>query len=605
MRPFISVFMVSIFVSYSLPAWSQDTKNPLASLREGHPRLILLDKDIAPLQARIKSDKTLAQYRERLVERAENILDKPLVEYKLVGPRLLTQSRNCLDRIYTLGLLYKLDGDERYWKRIREEIMAAAGFKDWNPSHFLDTAEMTHAIGIAYDWFYDEWSQEDRETIREAIIDKGLKPALEGYKNDAWYFDNHHNWNQVCNGGISIGALAIAEDEPQMAKTILSNAIEKLPYALRSYAPDGGWEEGPAYWHYATRYTVYALAAYRSALGTDFFLSNSEGLEHCGFFYLHAKGPTGLSFNYADAGARVSPAHELFWLAQRYDQPVLAWYQRDMLASNPSAISALDLIWYTDRGSDPETEGVPRNVWFDNIDVAFQRSQWNNPDAIFVGFKGGDNQANHSHLDLGCFVLDALGIRWAIDLGSDDYNLPGYFGRQRWTYFRLNTQSHNTLIVNGENQATDAKAPIVAFADREDYSYVMADLGQAYDGTKLMRCIVLHDRQRVIVQDEFTLPGRSDVTWQFLTDADVITNGQLAVLRKDGKQMRVRILHPETAVFTVANGNPKPPQRQHKNAQLLQVNLEGVQQGSVAVQFEPQSETGRATTWTHRPLAEW
>ena len=39
-------------------------------------------------------------------------------------------------------------------------------------------------------------------------------------------------------------------------------------------------------------------------------------------------------------------------------------------------------------------------------------------EALFIGFKAGDNRVNHSHLDLGTFVLDALGQRWAIDLGG-------------------------------------------------------------------------------------------------------------------------------------------------------------------------------------------
>ena len=82
---------------------------------------------------------------------------------------------------------------------------------------------------------------------------------------------------------------------------------------------------------------------------------------------------------------------------------------------------------------------------------------------FFVGFKGGDNKVNHSHLDLGTFVLDALGQAWALDLGSDDYNLPGYFGKQRWNYYRLRTEGHNTLTIEGENQNPEARAHLLAF----------------------------------------------------------------------------------------------------------------------------------------------
>ncbi|WP_199701287.1 hypothetical protein [Jiangella rhizosphaerae] len=39
--------------------------------------------------------------------------------------------------------------------------------------------------------------------------------------------------------------------------------------------------------------------------------------------------------------------------------------------------------------------------------------------ANFFGFKAGDNASSHADLDLGTFVLDALGTRWAAELGPE------------------------------------------------------------------------------------------------------------------------------------------------------------------------------------------
>lgn len=87
------------------------------------------------------------------------------------------------------------------------------------------------------------------------------------------------------------------------------------------------------------------------------------------------------------------------------------------------------------------------------------------PRALFVGFKAGANDVNHSSLDLGSFVLDADGLRWATDLGPDDYNLPGYFDTKkgtaspRWKYYRLNNRSNNTLTPGDALQDYHATAP--------------------------------------------------------------------------------------------------------------------------------------------------
>ena len=111
-----------------------------------------------------------------LLQEAEEILKAPLVEYRVIGPRLLNESRKALDRIYTLGLIYRITREQRYLERAREELMSAAGFKDWNPSHFLDTAEMSHAFGIGYDWLYHDLSESDRTIIRDALLRRASMP---------------------------------------------------------------------------------------------------------------------------------------------------------------------------------------------------------------------------------------------------------------------------------------------------------------------------------------------------------------------------------------------------------------------------------------------
>jgi len=128
-------------------------------------------------------------------------------------------------------------------------LQAASNFPDWNPRHFLDTAEMAHAFAIGYDWLYDQLTPDQRATLRTAMIQKGLNPALESYRTRTgygWWTTCTHNWNQVCNGGISLAALAIAEDEPQIASEILSNSLRLVQDAMAQYAPMAPAAKAPA-----------------------------------------------------------------------------------------------------------------------------------------------------------------------------------------------------------------------------------------------------------------------------------------------------------------------------------------------------------------------
>src|SRR5579859_4116741 len=208
----------------SLTAAVQPPEHPLATLRHGHPRLIATDADFTRLRELVRSDSVAAGIYANLKRQADQMLSQPTVVHRLIGPRLLDQSRLCLERVYTLALVYRISGKAKYLDRALAELRAAAAFPDWNPSHFLDVAEMTHALAIGYDWLYRDLRAEDRALLRQAIEEKGLDEAIRIYQRHNWWTVAVHNWNQVCNGGITLGALAIADEYPQRAEYIVKQS---------------------------------------------------------------------------------------------------------------------------------------------------------------------------------------------------------------------------------------------------------------------------------------------------------------------------------------------------------------------------------------------
>lgn len=541
----------------------------LQTLRAGHPRVYLTSDDLAALRQRVKDDPVAAEMLQKLQARATKILtDKP-VTHTLIGPRLLDQSRRALDRLSTWALVYQLTGDKRFLDRAREEMLAAAAFPDWNPSHFLDVAEMTNAMAIGYDWLYNDLADADRQTIRRAIV----KLGLEADAGKGWWHTVNHNWNQVCHGGLAAGALAVADTDPERSEQVLRDAIEHVPAAMASYAPDGGWAEGPGYWSYATTYNVYLIAGLRSALGEDFGLSKKPGFADAGGFLLQSIGPSGGTFNYADAGAGRWPRESCLWyLAMLVDQPWLAAYQQSRAVERPGPF---DLLWYRPVPAGPEAHRLPLCALYKGVNVAYLRSGWDNATAIWVGFKGGDNKANHSHLDLGTFVLDYAGQRFALDLGGDDYNLPGYFGKERWTYFRLNTQSHNTLTIDGQNQSPKAAALIVEFATRDGNTWATADLSQAYSvkATRVTRRVELSADKRITVRDEVDLKQPGEVRWSFYTAAQAELAGDTAKLTMGKAQLSLRIVQPQGATFILLPADAPKPQKQQPDVHNVAMSL--------------------------------
>jgi hypothetical protein len=590
--------------------------NILARLNHAHPRLLATMEDFAQLKKRIASDSQLQSWHANLQSQAQEILSAPPSRYEIPdGLRLLATSRRVVQRVYTLALLYRLDGDQRYAERAWQELAAAASFPDWNPRHFLDTAEMTHAFAIGYDWLYDVWTPEQRATLQQAMVQKGLKSALPLYRSHTTWTMMRHNWNQVCNGGIGMGALALADVEPQLAGEILHDALESIQLAMAEFAPDGAWKEGPGYWNYATDYNVIFLAGLQSALGTDFGLSQMRAFDQTGLFPIYLAGPLGRTFNYADGGDHPFFAPQMFWLARQFKQPVCAWYERR--ATTPSA---LDLLWYDPAGTNPKAAGLPLDKYFRGAEVAVFRSDWENPQALFVAFKAGDNKVNHSHLDLGSFVFDAAGVRWAIDLGADNYNLPGYFGGQRWTYYRLRAEGQNTLVINpGATPDQDPKANtrITRFESHADRAFAIADLTPAYakNARRVWRGIARLDNNKVLVQDEIQADKPIELWWFMHTPVSVSIEdeGRTASLQQVGKRMRAEILSPAGARFQIMDAQPLPdsphPDGQAKNEHIrkLAIHLTGISTTRLAVLMvaEPPEKDATGQTVKLSALSDW
>src|SRR5512133_4084809 len=155
----------------------------LARLTNSHPRLLASRQDFLRLKETVKTDEQLRKWHASLTREAQAILQQSPSKYEIPdGLRLLVTSRRVLNRVYTLALCYQLEGRTEYIDRAWKELEAAAAFPDWNPRLFLDSAEMTHAFAIAYDWLYDAWTPQQRTLIGQAIVLHGLKPAAACYE---------------------------------------------------------------------------------------------------------------------------------------------------------------------------------------------------------------------------------------------------------------------------------------------------------------------------------------------------------------------------------------------------------------------------------------
>lgn len=191
----------------------------LNTMAQDHPRLFATAERFAKLKAAYLSPTASQQktWAQNAINSANTILtEAPIVYVPDVHSVILNDARKVVDHMYKLGLAYWMTNDPPYAERAWTELNTVADntlFPNWNPSHFLDTAEMTHAFAIGYDWFYHYWDATRRTTIRNAIINKGRTPDLSQYtSNVGWSKSDGNIWNQACNGGMSMGALVVGTE---------------------------------------------------------------------------------------------------------------------------------------------------------------------------------------------------------------------------------------------------------------------------------------------------------------------------------------------------------------------------------------------------------
>ena len=612
--------VIGMLASTALPAGNGTDLNLLQTLQPGHPRLLVLDEQLAAVKELIKADPTAKALYQQLQAQAEKILHEPPLTYKIGGAEhtLLDVSRGVEGRVWLLAGLNRLNGDHRLAARARDEMLAAAQFPDWYPKHFLDTAEMTAALGVGYDWLFNYLTPQERLTIRQAIVTKGLDPGIAGLSVGGRLLRLHNNWVQVCNGGLTLGALAIADEEKNKAADVIGLSRAPMAKIMELFAPDGGFEEGPTYWNYATAYNVFYLAALENALGTDFGLSQAPGFANTGNYRMQTIDPVGMFANFGDASEEISSAPQMLWLARKFNRPEYALHEHAITSlSAPNAkrqkssrFSIMELLWYQPDIGSLENANLPAGAKFDRIAAAFFRSAWGNANSLYVGFKGGSSHSSHGHLDLGTFVLDAFGERWAIDLGADSYGLPSYFGPRRWDYYRTRTEGHNTLTIDNQNEDLNALAPLTAFSNSngKNRSFAIADLKTAYPKnlTDWERGVMLYNRHQVLLQDEVQPKKAADIVWNFHTRANIAIagNGTEAILSQGASRLVARILSPDNAKFENLAVNAPAPQRPTPGVRNLIIRLPHTgTPATIAVLFlSPDDKTPPPTLM---PLNQW
>ncbi|MCW2118808.1 heparinase II/III-family protein [Flavobacterium sp. 7A] len=543
-------------------------------IRKELPRLVYTKETVKLVREKINSDPVLKNRYAAIKLNAEAIYKEPLLERVIIGRRMLDVSREFLYRMNMLGFVYLIEEDDKSLNRINEELQAVCNFSNWNPSHFLDVAEMALGVAIAVDWTQGNLPEATIRLAKQSLLEKAIQKTWRANDKKWGIAYGNTNWNQVCAGGLIAASIAIADENPEIASKTIARALDGLPNVLAAYGPDGAYPEGATYWDFATAYSVTTNSMFESAFGTDFGANDILGFKESATFRLLSECPSGLYYNFSDCEDKQNANGNsvLAWFAMKSGNEAFfkrnSFLQPTEMTNKLSRFDGVGMLWIAQY----------EKRFFKDMPVAW-KGNGNNPIVIFksgaddehqfyLGCKGGRASISHGNMDAGSFVFELNGIRWSIDGGFQDYNELEKEGfnlwtnaqdGDRWKLLTKNNFGHSTLTVNNELFLNNAFAPLIAFKDGKQPE-ASFDLTAVFGENlkKAERKFVKESNTSLLIEDKLKFSDTTKmITWQMLTTADVQIIKDGAILSQGGKKLKLEnISHPEVIVSIVSLDPP-------------------------------------------------
>jgi hypothetical protein len=330
---------------------------------------------------------------------------------------------------------------------------------------------------------------------------------------------------------------------------------------------------------------VILAAALRRLTGHGFGIDEMPGFARSAEYMEEVTSPTGRFYNYSDSPPDAFRPIQipLFWMAARYDRP--DWLRTEIRrldttlegvnSENPrrDRMLGLALLWYRPADAKDDIKELSPLNWLGRgeVPLAVFRSAWGDPGATYLAIKGGRASYNHGHMDVGSFILETQGVRWAVDLGLQGYHSIEKVGvdlwdrsqdGQRWKIFRLGPESHNILRFDDALPEADARADFVAFEPGGAAPHAVLDLTKLHPGkvSSATRQVSLAPNGDILFHDSWVAGDRQiTAAWQMVTFADVEVQGDTVILRQDGKTLRLEILEPKGANVEITDiSSPLP-----------------------------------------------
>ena len=506
---------------FDLPEGLPETPLPgrarrLAACGTAHPRLWLGPEGLDEARKAVADDPTIWSWDVFYAKSVLPWMDTPVMaepegypNHTRTAPVWRATYIACQELLYAIRHLAiggQITRDAAMLDRAREWLLEAAR---WNPAGTTSRGysdEWAFRVNVAlawgYDWLHDSLSDDERATVRAALLARTRQTADHVMRNariQLFPYDSHAV--RAVSAVMVPAAIALLHDEEE-AQGWLDYAVEFL---FTVYSPwgdaDGGWAEGTHYWMTGMAYLIEAANLMRSYMGLDLYAR--PFLQKTADFPLFTRAPGTRRATFGDdatLGDRIclKMGYNVRQFAGVTGNPAYQWYFETIRAADPGTEDEFyNWGWWDFRFDDlvhahdfaavapAPPDPADRLRHFRGIGwVCLQIHPEDPARHIQFNFKSSPfGSVSHSHADQNAFCLSAFGEDLAIQSGH--YVAFGTTMHKDW---RRQTRSKNAILIDGAGQyagedkarAIRAGGRILAVEEHADHLFIRGDATAAH-----------------------------------------------------------------------------------------------------------------------------
>ena len=292
-----------------------------------------------------------------------------------------------------------------------------------------------------------------------------------------------NNWCPWIVSNVLLTA-AILEKDNYTRERVVTKSISYLDNFLECYEPDGGCDEGPAYWGAAGASLFDCLELIEDLSGGSVSVYDSELIRNIGD-YIYKVNITGNRYvNFADCAPKTDPTTGLLIrFGEKTGSQFLTAFGKkqakygDYFFSQSHMYRSLKWL-YTPFAKE---ENCPMPLWsvLPNLGVITAREFEDSEVGMFLAAKAGNNGEMHNHNDCGNFMVYYNGNPVIIDTGVGEYTKQT-FSSDRYKLWFMQSGYHNLPSFDGIDQKDGVRFAATDKQFSEEERSISSELKYAY-----------------------------------------------------------------------------------------------------------------------------